>query len=147
MTKILITTIQVNFGAGGGNTNLPELLLLKFLPLSDNHSHFWAATFDFTTFFMLPFFCMGRTFLYSLAVLCRQCIPKGVNFYRYWYGIHMVLSQSTEVTLTSCYVNFCLHNSNSYQNFLCFAPNCTCALQNNVLHMLTKKNHFFSQII
>jgi len=24
---------------------------LKFLPLSDHHSHFWAATFDFRTFF------------------------------------------------------------------------------------------------
>jgi len=38
------------FPAGGGNTNSPELLLLKILPLSDHHSHCWAATFDFTTF-------------------------------------------------------------------------------------------------
>jgi len=40
---------------GNWHQNSPEMLLLKFLPLSDNHSHFWAATFDFTTFFMLPF--------------------------------------------------------------------------------------------
>ena len=46
---------------------LPELLLLKILPLSDHHSQFWAATFDFTTFFMLPFL-HGPHLFYSLAV-------------------------------------------------------------------------------
>ena len=46
----------------------PEMLLLKFLPLSDHHSHFWAATFDFTTFFMLPFLHGPHLFFYSLAV-------------------------------------------------------------------------------
>jgi len=35
------------FQVGRGNTNLPELFLLKTLR---------ASTFDFTTFFMLPFF-------------------------------------------------------------------------------------------
>jgi len=49
------------FPVGGGNTNLPELLL------SDHQSHFWAAIFDFTTFFMLPFL-HGPHFFYSLAV-------------------------------------------------------------------------------
>ena len=45
------------FPIGGGNTNSPELLLLKILPLSDHHDHFWAATFDFTTFLhVLHFF-------------------------------------------------------------------------------------------
>ena len=38
---------------GGGNTNSPELSLLKFLPLTYHHSHFLAATFDFTSFFTL----------------------------------------------------------------------------------------------
>jgi len=56
------------FPVGGGNTNSPKLLLLKILPLSDHHSHFWAATFDFTTFFMLPFFAWATPFFYSLAV-------------------------------------------------------------------------------
>jgi len=43
---------------GNRHRNSPELLLLKILPLSDHHSHFWAATFDFTTFFAwaIPFF-------------------------------------------------------------------------------------------
>jgi len=50
-----------------GNCHQDELLVLKVLPLSDYHSHIWAATFDFTTFFMLPF-CMGHTFFYSLVV-------------------------------------------------------------------------------
>ena len=49
MVKILITTIQVNFCAA--SQNLPELLLLKFLPLTYHHSHFLAATLDFTSFF------------------------------------------------------------------------------------------------
>ena len=52
---------------GNRHQNSAEMLLLKFLPLSDHHNHFWAATFDFTTFLMLPF-CMWRTFFYSLAV-------------------------------------------------------------------------------
>ena len=47
--------------------NLPEFLLLKLLPLSYHHGHFWAATLDFTTFHAV-FFCMGHTFFYSLAV-------------------------------------------------------------------------------
>ena len=53
-----------------------ELLLLKILPLSDHHSHFWAATFDFTTFFML-LFCMGRTFFFTVWLfLCRYILQK-----------------------------------------------------------------------
>jgi len=52
MAKILITTIQVNFGVDfqfdATPKNSPELLLLKNLPLSD-------TTFDFTTFLMLTF--------------------------------------------------------------------------------------------
>ena len=65
MAKFLITITQVNLWIG--NTNLPELLLLKILPLSDHHSHFWAATFDFTTSFMLPFL-HGPHLFYSLTV-------------------------------------------------------------------------------
>ena len=35
--------------------NLPELSLLKFLPLIYHHSHFLAATLDFTSFFTIAF--------------------------------------------------------------------------------------------
>ena len=35
--------------------NSPELLLLKFLPLTYHHSHFLAATLNFTSFFTLAF--------------------------------------------------------------------------------------------
>jgi len=38
---------------GEGNTNSPELSLLKFLLLAYHHSHFLAATLDFTSFFMI----------------------------------------------------------------------------------------------
>ena len=55
---------------GNQHQNSPELLLLKFLPLSDRHSHFWAATFDFTTFFML-FFLQGPHFFAVWLFLCR----------------------------------------------------------------------------
>ena len=48
--------------------NSPELLLLKFLPLTYHHSHFLAATLDFTSFFTITF--LGAAlFFYSLAVL------------------------------------------------------------------------------
>ena len=53
MVKILITTIQVNFCAA--SQNLPKLSLLKFLPLIYHHSHFLAATLDFTFFFIMAF--------------------------------------------------------------------------------------------
>ena len=55
---------------GESNTNLPELLLLKLLPLSYHHSHFLAATSDFRfhVFFTIAF--LGAThFFYSWAVL------------------------------------------------------------------------------
>ena len=64
MVKILITTIQVNFGA----QNSPKLSLLKFLPLTYHRSHFLAATLDFTSFFTIA--CLrAALFFYSLAVL------------------------------------------------------------------------------
>ena len=56
MVKILITTIQVNFvPIDQAAPNSPELLLLKFLPLTYHHSHFLAATLDFTSFFTMAF--------------------------------------------------------------------------------------------
>ena len=53
MVKILIMTIQVNFVKR--HKNSPELSLLKFLPLTYHHSHFLAATLDFTSFFTIAF--------------------------------------------------------------------------------------------
>ena len=66
MVKILITTIQVNFCAT--SQNLPELSLLKFLPLTYHHSYFLAATLDFISFFTIAFLRAAH-FFYSLAVL------------------------------------------------------------------------------
>jgi len=54
VVKISITTIQVILvpnPCGEGNTNSPELSLLKFLPLAYHHSHFLATTLDFTMAF------------------------------------------------------------------------------------------------
>ena len=53
MVKILIMTIQVNFVKR--HKNSPQLSLLKFLPLTYHHSHFLAATLDFTSFFTIAF--------------------------------------------------------------------------------------------
>ena len=64
MVKILITTIRVNFVP---RPNSPELLL-KVLPLTYHHSHFLAATLDFTSFFTIAFL-RAALFFYSLAVL------------------------------------------------------------------------------
>jgi len=48
--------------------NSPELSLLKLLPLAYHHSHFLAATLDFTSFFTAAF--LGAAyFFYSWAVL------------------------------------------------------------------------------
>ena len=48
--------------------NSAELLLLKFLPLTYNHSHLLAATLDFASFFAIAFL-RAALFFYSLAVL------------------------------------------------------------------------------
>jgi len=62
MAKILITTIQVK--RGEGNTNSPELSLLKFLPLTYHYSHFMTANLDFTSFFTMAFLGAAH-FFYS----------------------------------------------------------------------------------
>ena len=60
--------------------NSPELSLLKFLPLTCHHSHFLAATLDFTSFFTIAFLraalflqlgCFGLDFI-SFCI----CIPQ-----------------------------------------------------------------------
>ena len=64
MVKILITTIQVNFvPIDQAAPNSPELSLLKFLPLTYHHSHFLAATLDFTSFFTIAFSRAALLFL------------------------------------------------------------------------------------
>ena len=81
MVKILITTIQVNFGAAWPwhkiHLNRP---LLKFLPLTYHHSHFLVATLDFTSFhhslfegytLFLQLGCFGLDFT-SFCI----CIPQ-----------------------------------------------------------------------
>jgi len=50
---------------GEGNTNSPELLLLKILPLAYHHNHFLAATLDFTSFFTMAF--LGPHFFLQLG--------------------------------------------------------------------------------
>jgi len=54
---------------GNGHQNPPEMLLLKILPLSDHHSHYWSATFDFTTF-SCCLFCMAHTFFLQFGCFC-----------------------------------------------------------------------------
>ena len=61
MVKILIMTIQVNFVKR--HKNSPVLSLLKFLPLTYHHSHFLAATLDFTSFFTIAFLRAAHFFL------------------------------------------------------------------------------------
>jgi len=53
---------------GEGNTDSPELSLLKILPLAYHHSHFLAATLDFTSSFTMAFLGL-HPFFYSWAVL------------------------------------------------------------------------------
>jgi len=54
---------------GEGNTNSPELSLLKILPLAYHHSHFLAATFDFTSFFTMAFLGLHTAGLFWIRLL------------------------------------------------------------------------------
>ena len=77
-------TIQVNFVKR--HKNSPELSLLKFLPLTYHHSHFLAATLDFTSFFTIAFLrvahfflqlgCFGLDFI-SFCICIPQSLPIG----------------------------------------------------------------------
>ena len=75
--NILITTIQVNLVPLG---NSPELSLLKFLPLTYHHSHFLAATLDFTSFFTIA--CLRAALFLQLGCFGLDftsfciCIPQ-----------------------------------------------------------------------
>ena len=60
--------------------NSPELLLLKLLPLTYHHSHFLAATLDFTSFFTIAFlkaalFLQLGCFGLDIISFCI-CIPQ-----------------------------------------------------------------------
>jgi len=52
---------------GEGNTNSPDISLLKFLLLTYHHSHFLATTLDFTYLFTMAFLGAAH-FFYSWAV-------------------------------------------------------------------------------
>ena len=78
MVKILLTTIQVNFVP---RPNSPGLSLIKFLPLTYHHSHFLAATLDFTSFFTTAFlgaapFFTAWLFLIRYHFFLYLYIPK-----------------------------------------------------------------------
>ena len=49
--------------------NSPELLLLKFSPLTYHHSHFLAATLDFTSFFTMNFWGAAPFFTAWLSLI------------------------------------------------------------------------------
>ena len=54
---------------GQAATNSSELSLLKFLPLTYHHSHFLAATLDFTSFFTLAFLGAAPYFTAKLFLI------------------------------------------------------------------------------
>ena len=60
--------------------NSPELSLLKFLPLTYHHSHFLAATLDFTSFFTIA--CLRAALFLQLGCFGLDftsfciCIPQ-----------------------------------------------------------------------
>ena len=68
--------------SGGGNTNSPELSLLKFLPLTYHHSHFLAATLDFTSFFTIAFLGVALFFtawLFWIRYICISVLRHRSN--------------------------------------------------------------------
>ena len=84
MVKNLITTIQVNFvPIDQAAPNSPELSLLKFLPLTYHHSHFLAATLDFTSFFTIAFLRAHSFFtawLFWIRYILQMVFPLVVTW-------------------------------------------------------------------
>ena len=72
--------------------NLPEFLLLKFLPLTYHHSHFLAATLDFASFFTIAFLRAALFFLqlgcFGLDICIYMC-----------YDVHDIRSKMCNVKL------------------------------------------------
>jgi len=78
MAKILIATIQVNLvpnpeKATQIHLNCP---VLKILPLAYHHSHFLAATLDFTSFFTMAFLRPLHPFLQLGCFGLQNCIEQ-----------------------------------------------------------------------
>jgi len=89
MANFLIMTIQVNLEPnpseiGESNTNSPEMSLLKISPLAYHHSHFLAATLNFTSFFTIAFL-VPHTF-FTAGLFC-------IRYYLCW---DITLIQYTE---------------------------------------------------
>ena len=63
IVKILIMTIQVNLVPLDLGTKFTWIVVIKILPLTYHHSHFLAATLDFTSFFTIAFLRATHFFL------------------------------------------------------------------------------------
>ena len=136
MVKILITTIQVNFCAA--SQNLPELLLLKFLPLTYHHSHFLAATLDFTSFFTIAFLRAAH-FFYSWLFWIR------FHFFLYLYTPKPAIGRLWDIFNLSF---FLFHRkkkrgSRCTLNISDFISKCTNYIYNTYIYYRTLHGGFF----
>ena len=82
--------------------NSPELSLLKFLPLTYHHSHFLAATLDFTSFFTMAFLGAAPFFTAWLFLI-------RLYFLVIWLGA-IFSSTQTAVTFGDKDISKCLTN-------------------------------------
>jgi len=78
---------------GEGNTNSPELSLLKVLPLAYHHSHFLAATLDFKSFSLWPFW--GHTLFLQLGCFGLDLISCTIHLC--WFIKHYMAVEPTMV--------------------------------------------------
>jgi len=80
--------------------NSLEFLLLKNLPLAHYHSHFLAATLDFTFFFLngllgglslfLQLGCFVLDFTFFLISICEARILPSLNIFCYfWFFLYV----------------------------------------------------------
>jgi len=90
IAKISIATIQVNLmpnhsGMWRRQHKFTWIVVINFLPLAYHHSHFLAATLDFTSFFTMAFLGAAHLFysrtvldwiLTHFAVWCRRLHSK-----------------------------------------------------------------------
>jgi len=105
MTKILITTIQVNLVPNPSETRqkftwivvIKNFVIIKILSLAYHHSHFLAATLDFTSFFHNALF--GAAHFFFTAGLFWVRLNCTIDFTVIWYILYVCFLSGSRFTL------------------------------------------------
>ena len=122
-------TIQVNFVKR--HKNSPELSLLNFLPLIYHHSHFLAATLDFTSFFTIAFLRAAHFFTAWLFWI-------RFHFFLYLYTPKPVYGQLWDF-FNLCFFFFTTGRRKDEVDVLYFISKCTNYIYNTYVTRFAKR--------